>query len=168
MLDQAVAYAGQRQQFGRVIASFQAVKHLCAEMAATLDGASVPWWTPVAVNAGSVLKIGAVTGAGVRAYLAIGGGLDEPLYMGSRATFTLGKFGGHGGRALRVADVLRVAEETEGAASPALAQSLQPALSNEWTLRVIYGPHGAPDFYTPADIERRYRAALAEIRLWLL
>ena len=37
MLDQAVAYAGQRQQFGRVIASFQAVKHLCAEMAATLE-----------------------------------------------------------------------------------------------------------------------------------
>ena len=129
-----------------------------AEMAATLDGASVPWWTPVAVNAGSVLKIGAVTGAGVRAYLAIRGGLDVPLYMGSRATFTLGKFGGHGGRALRVADVLRVAEETEGAASPSLAQSLQPALSNEWTLRVIYGPHGAPDFFTPADIETFFAA----------
>lgn len=37
MLDQAVAYAGQREQFGRVIASFQAVKHLCAEMAAQLE-----------------------------------------------------------------------------------------------------------------------------------
>ncbi len=37
MLDQAVAYAGQREQFGRVIASFQAVKHMCAEMAASLE-----------------------------------------------------------------------------------------------------------------------------------
>lgn len=37
MLDQAVAYAGQRVQFGRVIASFQAVKHLCAVMAAELE-----------------------------------------------------------------------------------------------------------------------------------
>ena len=37
MLDQALAYAGQREQFGRVIASFQAVKHLCAEMAAELE-----------------------------------------------------------------------------------------------------------------------------------
>lgn len=37
MLDQAVAYANQRVQFGRVIGSFQAVKHLCAQMAADLE-----------------------------------------------------------------------------------------------------------------------------------
>ncbi|WP_225010943.1 acyl-CoA dehydrogenase family protein [Novosphingobium percolationis] len=34
MIEQAVAYAGEREQFGRVIGSFQAVKHMCAEMAA--------------------------------------------------------------------------------------------------------------------------------------
>ncbi len=37
MLDQAVAYALQREQFNRVIASFQAVKHMCAQMAADLE-----------------------------------------------------------------------------------------------------------------------------------
>lgn len=37
MIDQAVAYAGQRVQFGRVIGSFQAVKHMCAQMAADLE-----------------------------------------------------------------------------------------------------------------------------------
>jgi alkylation response protein AidB-like acyl-CoA dehydrogenase len=37
MIDQAVRYAGQREQFGRVIGSFQAVKHMCAEMASQLE-----------------------------------------------------------------------------------------------------------------------------------
>ncbi len=44
-LDQAVTYAGQRQQFNRVIASFQAVKHMCAEMAAALEPCrSMVWY----------------------------------------------------------------------------------------------------------------------------
>ncbi len=44
MLEQAVAYAGTRQQFGRVIASFQAVKHMCAEMAAALEPSRALVW----------------------------------------------------------------------------------------------------------------------------
>ena len=44
MLDQAVAYAKERRQFGRVIGSFQAVKHLCAEMAAELEPARALVW----------------------------------------------------------------------------------------------------------------------------
>lgn len=45
MLEKAVAYAGERQQFGRVIGSFQAVKHMCAEMAAKLEPCrSLVWY----------------------------------------------------------------------------------------------------------------------------
>lgn len=44
MLDRAVAYAGQREQFGRPIGSFQAVKHMCAEMAAALEPARALVW----------------------------------------------------------------------------------------------------------------------------
>lgn len=43
-LDQAVTYAGQREQFNRVIASFQAVKHMCAEMAASLEPCRAMVW----------------------------------------------------------------------------------------------------------------------------
>lgn len=44
-LDQAVEYAGQRVQFNRVIASFQAVKHMCAEMASSLEPCrSMVWY----------------------------------------------------------------------------------------------------------------------------
>jgi alkylation response protein AidB-like acyl-CoA dehydrogenase len=44
MLEKAVAYAKERRQFGRVIASFQAVKHMCAEMAAELEPCRALVW----------------------------------------------------------------------------------------------------------------------------
>jgi alkylation response protein AidB-like acyl-CoA dehydrogenase len=52
MLDKAVAYAKERRQFGRVIGSFQAVKHLCAEMAAELEPCrSLVWYAAYAFDA---------------------------------------------------------------------------------------------------------------------
>ena len=44
MIEQAVAYAGERKQFGRLIGSFQAVKHMCAEMVAELEPARSLLW----------------------------------------------------------------------------------------------------------------------------
>jgi len=44
MLDLAVAYAQVREQFGRAIGSFQAVKHMCAEMAAMLEPCRALVW----------------------------------------------------------------------------------------------------------------------------
>ncbi|HEY5681690.1 MAG TPA: acyl-CoA dehydrogenase family protein [Pseudomonadales bacterium] len=44
MLDQAVEYAMQREQFNRPIGSFQAVKHMCAEMAASLEPCRAMVW----------------------------------------------------------------------------------------------------------------------------
>jgi urea carboxylase len=124
-----------------------------APMAASLDGVAVPFWTPLQVAAGSVLKIGALTGPGQRCYLAVQGGFDLPEYMGSRATFTLGQFGGHGGRALRVGDVLRLNQRN---GDPARGRRLPPeeipAYDAHWCIRVLHGPHGAPDFFTEADI----------------
>ena len=50
-LDQAVTYAGQREQFNRVIASFQAVKHMCAEMVAGLEPCrSMVWYAAHALD----------------------------------------------------------------------------------------------------------------------
>lgn len=53
MIDKAVAYSQERQQFGRPIATFQAVKHLCAEMAAALEPCrSLVWYAAYALGSG--------------------------------------------------------------------------------------------------------------------
>ena len=86
-----------------------------ADMGATLDGAPLERFRPRArCAAGGVLELGPLRGAGSRAYLAVRGGIDVPVYLGSRATFTLGRFGGHGGRALRAGDVLHIGEQPAG------------------------------------------------------
>jgi urea carboxylase len=125
-----------------------------AHMRALLDGERLGYWQPVAVSAGSTLKLRAIEGAGNRTYLAVKGGFDVPDYMGSKSTFTLGQFGGHGGRTLQVGDVLRLKQAARPDAScrPVPAQ-LIPEYANRWDIEVMYGPHGAPDFFTDADIE---------------
>jgi urea carboxylase len=130
-----------------------------APLVAEIDGQPAAWLTALELPAGSVLKLGAVRGGGVRAYLAVRGGIDVPRYMGSRATFTLGRFGGHGGRALRLADVLHIGEDIAGPAATTSIAATAPTYTQEWTLRVIYGPHGAPDFFQPEDIDTLFATA---------
>ena len=157
-----------------------------APIQATLDGIELEPCTPWPVHAGQTLRLGSVRGAGLRAYLLLQGGIDVPRYLGSRATFALGRLGGHAGRALASGDVLRCLDAPVGgdldapagagpgaggdprdrtpdplrsrraATEPGLAlpQALRPQLPSNWTLRVLYGPHGAPDFFTAADIEQ--------------
>ncbi len=120
-------------------------------MPATLDGEVVPWWEPVTARAGQTLRIGRVLESGARAYLAVRGGFDVPEYLGSRATFTLGGFGGHGGRAIRAGDVLRVGHEISSQPSPIPPQE-RPPLTSDWEIGVMVGPHAAPDFFTEDDI----------------
>ncbi len=124
-----------------------------AAMHLTLDGQPLALWQSHPVKAGSVLKLGAVQGAGARTYLALRGGLDVPLYLGSRATFTLGQFGGHAGRTLRVGDMLHMGSDVAGEVLPALPASIVPDYQNHWDIAVLYGPHGAPDFFTDADVQ---------------
>src|SRR6185436_11794994 len=104
----------------------------------------------VKARAGATLELGTAQSAGARAYLAIAGGIDVPPYLNSRSTFILGKFGGHAGRVLRPGDVLHLGPVRTAAATATIAA---PAYSNHWDIAVLYGPHGAPDFFTPADIE---------------
>jgi urea carboxylase len=136
---------------------------------ATLDGEPIAMWEPVEAAPGSVLAIGTLAGPGQRSYLAVRGGIDVPLYLGSASTFTLGGFGGHAGRALLPGDVLRPGSPDSDAPHPAFPAGTRlgrvggatpihrrPALTSTWQIGVTEGPHGAPDFFTRADMDAFY------------
>ncbi|RML15951.1 ABC transporter periplasmic solute-binding protein [Pseudomonas syringae pv. lapsa] len=125
-----------------------------AHIPITLDGQACAMNTALFVSAGSTLSLGTIAGAGVRSYLCVRGGLDVPDYLGSKSTFTLGQFGGHGGRALRAGDVLHIAPLVERSAGQRIADEALEALTDVRRMRVIYGPHAAPEYFTEAYVER--------------
>ncbi len=147
---------------------------------ATLDGEPVAWWAPVRVKSGQVLRVGKAA-SGCRSYIAVRNGIDVPVYLGSKSTFVLGQFGGHGGRVLRAGDVLPVNDPASPVSStpapvaePAAAPgTLVPVYPNFWHIGVMYGPHGAPDFFLEkstaaffeADWEVHYNSNRLGVRL---
>ena len=123
-----------------------------AAMDAHLDDEPLPLWRPVEIAAGQELHLGWARGPGLRAYLALAGGVAAAEVLGSRSTFFLGRFGGHEGRALRPGDRLETAGLPAASQPGAIAPAMRPMLTDEWVLRVLAGPHGAPEFFTDADI----------------
>ena len=127
---------------------------------ADIDGMAVDFWQPLTIKAGQTLTLGRAQN-GCRTYLAVRNGFDVPEYLGSRSTFALGQFGGHAGRTLRVADMLAISQpELDACTTPAPVsepQAMDPALvpeyGDEWRIGVLYGPHGAPDFFSHASID---------------
>lgn len=119
----------------------------------TVDGTPVAQWEPVTVPGGGVLTVGAPEEHGLRSYVLVAGGLDVPAFLGSASTFTLGRFGGHGGRALRTGDVLHGGTRTKG--TPVADR---PSFGSTWHIGAVEGPHAAPEFFTEDDIRDFYAA----------
>lgn len=82
-----------------------------AEMGARLNGTAVEICKILEIQPGGLLELG-IAGKGLRAYLAVDGGIDVPVLLGGRSTFLPGGFGGWQGRALKAGDVLPVGDST--------------------------------------------------------
>jgi urea carboxylase len=121
-----------------------------ADFGAKLDGVAVGRNVAINVSAGQELVLGRVRDGGVRGYMLFAGGLDIPAYLGSRSTFDLGEFGGHAARRVLAGDTFHLGDAPVG--EPVSVENV-PAIGTDWSLRVLYGPHGAPDFFTAGDIE---------------
>ena len=129
-----------------------------AVAAATVDGRPVVPGVVTVVPAGAVLDMGPCGAPGMRGYLAVAGGIAVPQELGSRATFLLGGFGGLQGRALAAGDELPVGR-TENLEAPVDVAPLLPGLTGEWTLRVLPGPHGAPEHLTEDGVAALFAAS---------
>ncbi len=123
-----------------------------AKTNAQINGQPINFWKPIAIESGDRLSVGKVEDLGCRAYLAILGGLEVAEYLGSKSTFTLGQFGGHSGRSLMVGDVVHFNEAKRSEIRTQLDFDVPP-YGPEWEIRVLYGPHGSPDFFTEDDID---------------
>ncbi|MET9965424.1 5-oxoprolinase/urea amidolyase family protein [Streptomyces sp. NPDC006356] len=116
----------------------------------TLNGEPLPLWETVRVVPGDEIKCAIVKGPGFRLYLAVAGGIDVPVVLGSRATYTMGGIGGVEGRALAKGDVLH-SQPVPAPARLRVPAALRPALANDWEVEVMRGPHADPDFLTEQD-----------------
>jgi len=123
-----------------------------SKIKADLDSVEVSFNKPIQVKAGQVLSLGNPIGAGYRTYFAIAGGIDVPDYLGSKSTFPAGKFGGYKGRALQKGDRIDIGTSKVPFKDREVPEGLVPAYSSHWELKAIPGPHSAPDYFTPDDV----------------
>ena len=111
-----------------------------ADLGATLDGEPMPRWQTVRVSDGGVLAFGGMQD-GVRAYLAIAGGIDVPIVMGSRSTYDKSGIGGFEGRALEAGDVLSARDGDTPFVERRLPGGFRPPVYGEdHQVRLILGP----------------------------
>lgn len=120
---------------------------LCGgDLSPSIDGVSVPMWRPVLARKGTQLKFGNCL-EGCRAYMAVAGGFDIPVVMGSRSTYLRGGMGGYQGRALQTGDLLHFGGCTD------LSQSLIQALTNQWD----GGPYAVASWAVSSDLLPNYQ-----------
>ncbi|ONM46701.1 biotin-dependent carboxyltransferase family protein [Nocardia donostiensis] len=109
-----------------------------AQAQVMLNGTEVPAWEAFQVDDGDVLSFGYIQ-SGARLYIAIAGGFDVPLVLGSRSTYGLGALGGFQGRLLRAGDKLPVGAAVTGFVPRSIPASARPGWSREVELRVVLG-----------------------------
>ncbi len=110
-----------------------------AEATPKINGEARPRNESFAVQAGHRLTFDYMK-SGARVYLAVAGGIDVPVVLGSRSTYALGTLGGFSGRKLAAGDKLLVGSARPGArAGRALAADLVPTYPKSLELRVLTG-----------------------------
>jgi biotin-dependent carboxylase-like uncharacterized protein len=109
-----------------------------ADMPIKVDGEEKPGWTAFKVKAGQVLTFDFLK-TGARIYIAVSGGIDVPLALGSRSTYAIGALGGFKGRPIAVGDELPVGTAGEAVEGKSIPENLRRRPGMPAELRVLPG-----------------------------
>lgn len=109
-----------------------------ADMPVKLDGEPRAGWTTFRVEAGQVLSFDYLK-SGARIYIAVSGGIDVPVALGSRSTYAIGALGGYKGRPLMAGDELPVGAGKRAAEGRSVPESLRRRPGSPAELRVLPG-----------------------------
>jgi biotin-dependent carboxylase-like uncharacterized protein len=103
-----------------------------------VDGEARPTWTSFKVKKGQTLSFDFLKG-GARAYIAVSGGIDVPVVLGSRSTYALGALGGFKGRPLQAGDELPTGKGRGAKEGRTVKEKLRRMPSSPAELRVMTG-----------------------------
>ena len=109
-----------------------------ADMPIKVDGEEKPGWTAFKVKAGQVLTFDFLK-TGARIYIAVSGGIDVPLALGSRSTYAIGALGGFKGRPITVGDELPVGKAGPAVEGKTIPEALRRRPGMPAELRVLPG-----------------------------
>lgn len=109
-----------------------------AELPPKVDGEPRATWTSFKVKKGQTLSFDFLK-KGARAYIAVSGGIDVPVVLGSRSTYTLGALGGFKGRKLEAGDKLPVGKGRGAKEGRTVPEKLRRAPGSPAELRMIPG-----------------------------
>ncbi len=126
------------------------------DMSATVNGEPIPMYEAVKVNKGDVIKFSHFGDVGFRGYLTLAGGIDVPVYLGSKSTCIFGSYGGFEGRKLQPDDEIKIGTPSaplDSLAGRKIKDDKRPKMEREWQLRSVPGPQAAPDYVTEDGME---------------
>lgn len=129
------------------------------DMQPTINEQRIPMWEAIKVSKGDKIKFIHFGEFGFRSYMAFAGGIDVPVYLGSKSTCIFGSYGGFNGRKLAPGDTLDIgkpAHDLNALKGRCIKMDALPEYSREWRLRATPGPNGAPDYVTQTGMDHLY------------
>lgn len=131
-----ITYLGPELLFGRE----QTISITGGQIPPKINGKRVPMWETISVKEGDILSFDYVE-SGARTYLAVNGGIDVPLVMNSRSTYTLIGIGGFEGRAIAEGDILKTGDLQIHSVTPgtSINKELIPKYEKSHEIRVVVG-----------------------------